>query len=426
MKRGGIWYVEAIVGGRRIKRSLKTRRLEEAIERRDGVLREALGQLRRGPQPEVPTFAEIVPLALAASVKEHAATYHDDHKRNLAPDGPVLPRLGSLPINRIDGTTLREWWEASVRERGWSTKTARNCLASIAWVFEVAIDCGHLEPEQKEAPFRKLRRTLWRQARTKQGRAERDQRKRAKDRVLTPEQLGRLMATAETQGPESEAMVLLAAECGLRLGELAALQWGDIDFGKDEDDTDRVVVVRRTASRRSRLEPTKAGRQREPWLSRRLRRVLIAVRRHRVSAEAEDSVLAWRYDGLIWKLDQLVKLAGLEHTTFQNLRATANTLLRQWGVNVEAVREIIGHEGEAVASEHYTGKRLRGYRPPELLAEGELPTDLFARLCRAPEAQKSHHKSHHPKTGARKAPRLKAVGWCPQRDSNPLWHTAPH
>jgi hypothetical protein len=55
-----------------------------------------------------------------------------------------------------------------------------------------------------------------------------------------------------------------------------------------------------------------------------------------------------------WDLSKLVlrrvlRSAGLPHRTFQNLRATCSSLLKQWGVAPEYVRAVIGHETDAVA-----------------------------------------------------------------------------
>jgi hypothetical protein len=75
VKRGGVYYVEAIIKGRRIKRSLKTGVLEEAIERRESVLREERAALERGPEPEVPTFAEAARRALERMAARRAASF---------------------------------------------------------------------------------------------------------------------------------------------------------------------------------------------------------------------------------------------------------------------------------------------------------------------------------------------------------------
>ena len=409
IKRGGTYYVEAIVKGRRIKRSLRTGVLEDAIQRRDAVLREAIAERERAAEPELPPkaphFADLVADALAASEKDHAYRTHADYKKALATDGPIIPWLGQIRVDAIKSSDLGAWW--SDANSGVGTKTGRNRLDAIAWVLEFAVEAGHIEFDQKTKPLRELRRTLHRRSKTKKGRAERDQRKRAKDKAISPEQFARLAAAAEDHGPDALAMVLLPGECGLRLGEINAVRWLDVEFGHNEDDPERAILVRITQGRDGPFEYVKSGRRRGVWLSKRLRRVLLEVRSARVTDGPEDRVLAWRYDGLIWKRQMLARLAGVD-TTFQGLRSTANSLLLDWGVRKDSVLDAIGHEGQRVNDEHYRKRGKRGYHAPEPLADNELPTDLFERLCRVPESQKSHQKSHHyapPADRARVTPR---------------------
>ena len=72
-----------------------------------------------------------------------------------------------------------------------------------------------------------------------------------------------------------------------------------------------------------------------------------------------------------------------------------------------------------MAAAHYDRLDFTTYREPERLQPGETPMDLFERLCRAPEREKSHHESHHSTTARRKAPKRLAAGWRSQRESNP-------
>ena len=102
----------------------------------------------------------------------------------------------------------------------------------------------------------------------------------------------------------------------------------------------------------------------------------------------------------------------MSHRTFQNLRATCSSLLKQWGVAPEYVRAAIGHESEAVARLHYDRLDFRIYRAPETLRADETPMDLVARLCRSESPLRVPSPS-------KKAPRLQRVGWRPQRESNP-------
>jgi integrase len=81
----------------------------------------------------------------------------------------------------------------------------------------------------------------------------------------------RLVAAAKVTDPRAYLLVLLAAEAGLRLGEMVALEWGDINFIKGQ------LCVQRSAWKGQIASP-KGGRLRYVPLTARLR---AALRDHR-------------------------------------------------------------------------------------------------------------------------------------------------
>lgn len=80
-----------------------------------------------------------------------------------------------------------------------------------------------------------------------------------------------LVDGAQKRGREAHLVVLLGGEAGLRRGEIAALQWGDVDFGK------RQLCVQRSVWKRH-VEAPKGGRLRYVPLTTRLVTVLQSVR----------------------------------------------------------------------------------------------------------------------------------------------------
>jgi hypothetical protein len=89
-------------------------------------------------------------------------------------------------------------------------------------------------------------------------------------------------------------------------------------------------------------------------------------------------------DGMV--LRGACKRAGLPKRTFQNLRATASSLLMEWLKDPVYVRWAIGHADESVASTHYNKLDFTKYKSAECFdPETETPMDLFARLCVPPE-----------------------------------------
>jgi len=106
----------------------------------------------------------------------------------------------------------------------------------------------------------------WKRARPRR-RSSADQTVRP-DKILSAEDLGRLLREAQRTFPRFYPLILFLADTGTRLGEASALRWDDVDL---EAGTARIA---RSFSSGERLGPTKTGRERVVELSSRLCRVL--------------------------------------------------------------------------------------------------------------------------------------------------------
>src|SRR5689334_23447726 len=93
-----------------------------------------------------------------------------------------------------------------------------------------------------------------------------------------------LLAAAERIDPLAHLAVLLGADAGLRLGEIIALEWGDIDFRRGQ-----LTVARNDWH--GTVGTPKGGHSRKVPMTRRLAAALLAARHLR-----EPRVL-YRHDG---------------------------------------------------------------------------------------------------------------------------------
>jgi integrase len=77
--------------------------------------------------------------------------------------------------------------------------------------------------------------------------------RRIKEKVdpLTIEELHQIEAKCRERFPESYAFILCLARTGMRIGEVTAIQWHDIDFAKN------YIVVRRNIPHHRQVETTK-------------------------------------------------------------------------------------------------------------------------------------------------------------------------
>ena len=77
--------------------------------------------------------------------------------------------------------------------------------------------------------------------------------------------------------PDYYPLFLTALRAGLRRGELVALEFGDIQFGNNDEDPNRYILVRHNYVNREFTTP-KSKKLRRVDLSRQLRSELLEVR----------------------------------------------------------------------------------------------------------------------------------------------------
>ena len=152
----------------------------------------------------------------------------------------------------------------------------------------------------------------------------------------------------------------------MRLGELLALLWEDIQFGESENDPNRYILVRRNYTRGEFTTP-KSGKARRVGLTRELRRVLIELRDRRMreafeSGRPEIPALVFSsetggpLDGVnVYHRDFLpcLQAAGLRRITFHARRHTYASLLIQAGAGLAYVKEQMGHRSIQVTVDTY-------------------------------------------------------------------------
>src|SRR5580692_7642154 len=159
----------------------------------------------------------------------------------------------------------------------------------------------------------------------------------------------------------------MALRAGLRRGELVAVQWGDIQFGRDEQDANRFMIVQHNYVRREHTT-TKSKKSRRVDLSRELRRVLIELRDKRLleaflkgKNDISDELVFPSPDGSILDPDNLyhrlflpvLTRAGIRKIRLHDLRHTFGSLLIQSGASIVYVKDQMGHSSIQVTVDTY-------------------------------------------------------------------------
>ena len=226
----------------------------------------------------------------------------------------LLPVFGPRPLAAIKTQDI-ERYKAQKLAAGCAPKSINNHLAVLSRLFKLAEEWEQIP----RAPRFKLMATL-----------------EPEFVFLDFEETGALLAAAE---PQWRGLILLALRTGLRLGELRALRFQDLNLlGKK-------LLVRRAAWNGTIGSP-KGGRPREVPLS---EEVLCMVRA--LPRPTSPSALVFGHPSgrmfhrneMKWPLWRACKTAGIPKIGWHVLRHTFASQLVMRGVPLKAVQELLGH-----------------------------------------------------------------------------------
>jgi integrase len=259
-------------------------------------------------------------------------------------DRHIIPVLGDKPvtaISRMDCRTLI----AECRRKGLSRKSIENISRTVSSVLSQAMEDGLITGN----PAFRLGRYYRNGDEMKPGVSP-----------LTADEMSVLLATARKDFPREYPLFLCAVRTGLRLGELLALRWPDIDLNG------RFIEVRGNLVA-GRLTTPKNGKTRRVDMSAQLTdtlRALLRARKRETLKNGWGNVPEWvfcRESGRPLDADnlrhrvfyKLLEKAALRRVRFHDLRHTFASLLLQNGESPAYVKEQMGHSSIQVTVDVY-------------------------------------------------------------------------
>jgi integrase len=246
----------------------------------------------------------------------------------------IAPFLGPRPITAVTRADCRDLITAC-RQKGLKRASLLGVQRTLSAVLSHAMEDGLLPANPAFRMGKHLRL---------------GDEQRPEIQPLTHWEVHQFLEAVRDKMPEYHPFFLCALRTGMRLGELLALQWGDVDV------TGRFLEVRRNLVA-GHLTSTKNTNRRRVDMSLKLTETLRELHRERKAAylKAGKPVPAWVFinsDGTALDGDnvrhrvfyRLLESAKLREIRFHDLRHTFTSLLIQNGAPLTYVKEQMGQQ----------------------------------------------------------------------------------
>jgi len=243
----------------------------------------------------------------------------------------LLPVFGDRPLCDIRRVDIQRFVTEKMTRQNLSWQTAVHLRNLMSGTLERAVEWGYLEANParriKAPPMQRRRKTI----------------------VLTRERLATLLQVLQEP---VKTLAITAAMTGLRIGEVLALRWKNVDFERN------IIQVREAVYEGNLSSPKSKSSIRDIPMGPSVQRLLSECRK---AAPADAFVFASRngtpldsHNLLGRVLKPACKRAGLPLISWHSFRHTHATLLSDLGESLKTAQAQLGHARLSTTAEIYT------------------------------------------------------------------------
>lgn len=322
-QREGIYYLDINVGGKRVRRSLHTTSKADAHYKFSDLQDKILAEHKQN-EIKFDVFCE-----------KYMAWAWIDKKPSALREGQRLEKMkvffkdsGVVHISDVTPFLIEKLKAKLVTdgldEQSVSRSTTNRYLAILRRLFHRAIDWGDLDKDKhpfqaKRIKFFKERRKLW---------------------VLTPEEVDKILVTAQQIGEAHQSrlqerfydLCLMSINTGMRKSEILQARWRDLN-GEDE------IVVQGKGERIRTLPLNTVARE----------TIFRQPRRTEYIFDIPNRIMP----NLFYRTVETIKKKTKVKFHFHLLRHYFGSNLAKKGVDIETVRELMGHSSIITTQKYF-------------------------------------------------------------------------
>jgi len=296
----GNWFIDYRVNGRRKREKIGTSKAlaETVLKKRKVEIAE--GKFLDIKKEQKVKFEELSQIYLDIHARPNKKSYHSDEDliKTLSRffGGKYLYEITSMAVEQFKAERAKEV----------SPATVNRALACLKCMFNKAIewDKAEVNPVKKVKLFKE---------------------NNVRVRYLEKEEIKKLIDNASAH---LKPILIVALNTGMRKGEILNLKWYDLDFKNN------IIYIRES----------KSGERREVPMNMLVRRTLIAVRKHPDSPYVFCNEKGESFANVRKSFFTACKKSGILKFRFHDLRHTFASHLVMGGVDLNTVRELLGHK----------------------------------------------------------------------------------